>query len=187
MQPLLARSRRSGSPGLELDEEGRLHDPQIRQRLAELGSRRDLAPLEALAALRLAAKQVHTLFERWTEGHGLSESRFRLVTALYQSPDHRLPLRELAELLGVVPRTVTDVVDVLERDGLIRRVPDPADRRSVHAQLTGAGLERLNAITLDAIEQQAAVFAGFSANQIAELRHLCLLLVKQLNSDQGGS
>jgi DNA-binding MarR family transcriptional regulator len=86
-----------------------------------------------------------------------------------------------------VPRTVTDVIDVLERDGLVTRVPDPTDRRSIHAQLTEGGLERLEAIKRDAVAQQTALFAGFTRDEIARLRHLCLLLVQRLNRSQGGS
>ena len=78
------------------------------------------------------------------------------------------------------------MIDILERDGLITRVPDLTDRRSVHAQLTAGGLERVEAIKRDAIDQQTALFAGFRRAEIAQLRHLCLLLVQQLNRSSGG-
>ena len=177
----------SGSSRLEPDGDGLLFDPNVREELAQMDGRADVAPLEALAALRLAAKQVHTAMERWTESHGLSESRLRVLMALYHTPDRRRPLGELAEILNVVPRTVTDVIDVMERDGLITRVPDATDRRSVHALLTEEGLERVEAIKRDALDRQTAVFAGFSREEIARLRHLCLLLVQQLNRSQGGA
>ena len=177
----------TGGSRLEPDCDGLLFDPSIREGLAQMEGHADVAPLEALAALRLAAKQAHTAMERWTDGHGLSESRLRVLMALYHASDRRRPLGELAEILNVVPRTVTDVIDILERDGLIIRVPDPTDRRSVHAQLTEGGLERVEAIKRDAIDQQTALFAGFSRDEIARLRHLCLLLVQQLNRDPGGA
>jgi DNA-binding MarR family transcriptional regulator len=178
----------SGSPGgrVEPDGDGMLYDPAVREDLAQLGGKADVAPLEALAALRLASKLTHNAMERWTESLGLSESRLRVLMALTYSPDRKRPLGELAEILNVVPRTVTDVIDVLERDGLITRVPDPSDRRSVHAQLTPAGLERAEAVKRDAIDKQTAVFAGFSRAELAQLRHLCLLLVERLNDNKGG-
>jgi DNA-binding MarR family transcriptional regulator len=171
----------------EPGNDGRLFDPAVRVSIARLAGDHDVEPLEALAALRLAAQRVRAAMERWTEGHGLSESRLRLLMALYFSPDHRRPLRELAEVLGVVPRTVTDLVDVLERDGLIRRIHDTADRRSIHAQLTDSGAQRVQATWRDAVSQQTAFFASFDQGQLADLRHLCLLLVRQLNESQGGS
>jgi DNA-binding MarR family transcriptional regulator len=172
---------------IEQGKDGRLFDPAVRESIALLGSRRDVEPLEALAALRLAAHRMHSAMERWTESHGLSESRLRLLMVLYFSPDRRRPLGELAEMLDVVPRTVTDLVDVLERDGLIRRIPDSADRRSVHAQLTRAGTKRVEAIRRDTVLQQTALFASFDREQLADLRHLCLLLVRYLNQTRGGS
>jgi DNA-binding MarR family transcriptional regulator len=47
-----------------------------------------------------------------------------------------LRMGDLAERLGVNPRTVTDLVDGLERDGLLMRRPDPADRRATLLDLT---------------------------------------------------
>ena len=182
----LRNPARRGDGRLQPDGDGLLFDPSVRETLAQIGGKADVAPLETLAALRLAAKQAHTAMERWTDSHGLSESRLRVLTALYHTPDRRRPLGELAEILNVVPRTVTDVIDVLERDGLVTRVPDPTDRRSVHARLTEGGVERVEAIKRDAVDQQTALFAGFSRDEIARLRHLCLLLVEQLNRSQGG-
>ncbi|HEY8483760.1 MAG TPA: MarR family transcriptional regulator [Longimicrobiales bacterium] len=53
-----------------------------------------------------------------------------------------LPLREIAERLSCVRSNVTQLVDRLEADGLVRRIPDPADRRGVLAELTPAGRAR---------------------------------------------
>ena len=107
--------------------------------------------------------------------------------AIFHSPERNLPLGALAESLNVVPRTITDVFDVLERAGLVRRVPDPSDRRSVHAELTDAGVERIAAIKKSAMSQQAALTQGLDRDQLIELRHLCLLLVKNLNDHFGGA
>src|SRR6266853_654254 len=52
-------------------------------------------------------------------------------------------LGDLADELDSTPRNITGLVDHLERDGLVERVPDPQDRRSVRARLTPAGRERI--------------------------------------------
>lgn len=54
--------------------------------------------------------------------------------------------KQLAELLRLTTGSVTYVVDQLEKSGLIRRIPNPADRRSVHLALTGEGLECMSAM-----------------------------------------
>ena len=170
---------------LETDRAGRLYDRSAREAIAEFEGKVDTESLEALAALRLAATRVHAAMERWTEGHGLSESRMRFLMSLHHAPDSRRPLGEIAERLGVVPRTITDIADVLERDGLIRREPDATDRRSIHAVMTEKGAKLVQSLRREAVARQTAVFAGFSKGQMAELRHLCLTLVKRLAEADG--
>lgn len=53
-----------------------------------------------------------------------------------------LTLGELAARLSCVRSNITQLVDRLEADGLVRRVDDAADRRSVRAELTERGRER---------------------------------------------
>ena len=55
-------------------------------------------------------------------------------------------ITELAESEGIAQPTVTTLVGRLERDGLVERRPDPADARAVLVHLSGAGLERLDAM-----------------------------------------
>lgn len=46
---------------------------------------------------------------------------------------------DIADLFGQAPRTVTEALDALERDGLIQRTPDPDDRRVKRLAITEAG------------------------------------------------
>lgn len=171
---------------LTQDDSGRLYDPVVRAAIGREGGDQHRSR-EAISALRLAAKRLHGEMERWTESFGLTESRVQILTCLYFSPGHQLPLGELAEAQNLVPRTVTGLIDKLERDGLVRRVPDPADRRSVRAHLTKAGLARMEAVKRDAFQRQAEGTGGLTPEQLAELRHLCLLLVRDLTrAEKGG-
>ena len=167
-------------PVLAKDPSGRLYDPAVRAAIGRGGGDRHRSR-EAVNALRLAAKRLHDEMERWTESHGLTESRLQVLTFLYFSPDHRMPLGELAVAQNLVPRTVTGLIDKLERDGLVSRVPDLADRRSVYAHLTEVGLARIEAMKKDAFQRQAEGTGGLAPDQLADLRHLCLLLVQDLN------
>lgn len=70
--------------------------------------------------------------------HGLSphESRaLRVAADREESPR----LRDLADALRIAPRSVTDVVDALERKGYVVREPDPHDRRASVVVVTDAG------------------------------------------------
>ncbi|MFV0246084.1 MAG: MarR family winged helix-turn-helix transcriptional regulator [Qingshengfaniella sp.] len=71
--------------------------------------------------------------------HRLSEGKFVLLTLLCDRPQG-LPPHELADRVGVTRATITGLIDGLERDGLLRRVPDKTDRRSLSVRLTPQGL-----------------------------------------------
>src|SRR5712691_3396840 len=91
----------------------------------------------------------------------------------------------LAGDLESTPRNITGLVDHLERDGLVERVPDPDDRRSVRAKLTEAGRVRIEAIWKEGLEHQFEVVEGFSKDDLAQLRHLCLKLVESARKELG--
>ena len=48
-------------------------------------------------------------------------------------------MTELADRLGIVPRSLTTVIDALERAGLVRREIDPRNRRAILLHLTDRG------------------------------------------------
>ncbi|MDG6107776.1 MarR family transcriptional regulator [Dactylosporangium aurantiacum] len=163
------------------DDDGLVFDPATRAALeAFTGAPGDpvLPLLEAAAAVRSAAAAIEHLRSAGTGGRGLSAGGFDLLLRLRTSGDAGLPLGELAQLLGVTPRNVTGLVDTLEREGLVRRVPDPADRRSVRAVATAAGLAWLAEFRAPTRAAMTAVFARLSPAEAAQLRDLCLRLVQ---------
>ncbi len=81
---------------------------------------------------------------------GLSLAKFGVLARL-AAAEEPLPLRTLAERAACVRSNITQLVDRLETDGLVRRVPDPRDRRSVLATLTDEGRRSYRA-ALDILE-----------------------------------
>jgi MarR family transcriptional regulator for hemolysin len=72
---------------------------------------------------------------------GLSAAKYKVLSQIAKSKEP-VPLRLLAEEQQCVASNMTTLVDRLEADGLVRRVDDPADRRSKRAELTDLGKER---------------------------------------------
>ena len=72
---------------------------------------------------------------------GLSAAKYKVLSQIAKSREP-VPLRLLAEEQQCVASNVTTLVDRLEADGLVRRVDDPADRRSKRAELTELGKEK---------------------------------------------
>lgn len=166
---------------LARDEEGRLYNAGMRKLFANLQF--DTSAVEALAALRMAGRTLHHLQDRWAEIHGLTEGRLAVMFRLFRCG--ATPLGDLAEDLDTSPRNITGLVDHLERDGLVERVPDPEDRRSVRARLTEAGRVRIEAIWKEGLERQFEIVREFSKEDLAQLRHLCLLLVENARKELG--
>jgi DNA-binding MarR family transcriptional regulator len=163
------------------DENGLLYMKRFRELFAP--SNADITAVESLAALRLAGKSLHLLQERWGAKHGLSEGRMGVLFRLFRCGD--LPLGELADDLAMTPRNITGLVDHLERDGLVERVPDADDRRSVRAKLTPAGRERIEGVWKEGFVNQIGLVDGMTKEDLAQLRHLCLTLVENARKELG--
>ena len=72
---------------------------------------------------------------------GLSMAKQGALTELAAAGEP-LTLSQLAARLSCVRSNMTQLVDRLEADGLVKRLSDAADRRSVRAELTQLGKER---------------------------------------------
>lgn len=91
-----------------------------------------------------AARTLGNRIETALETAGLSTPKFQVLSALVDAGDP-ITLSELAAKVSCVRSNMTQLVDRLEADGLVRRVDDPSDRRSVRAALTTLGRERQTA------------------------------------------
>jgi DNA-binding MarR family transcriptional regulator len=79
-----------------------------------------------------------------------------------------LPLSRVGDRLQVHPASVTNVVDRLERQGLVRRAPHPSDRRATLAELTDTGRELAAAATED-LNRTVFTTPGLSDDDVAAL------------------
>ena len=87
--------------------------------------------------IHLAAKRLRLEFARRAAEFDLTPSTARGLAFLQRRPG--ASLKALAEALEVQPMSVVRVVDDLESRGLVRRAPDPRDRRALSLTLTPAG------------------------------------------------
>jgi DNA-binding MarR family transcriptional regulator len=91
------------------------------------------------------ADQLHGLTKRLRRAQsdglaplGLTPAQGRALRLITRS-EEPLRMTELADRLGIVPRSVTTVVDALEEAGLVRREIDPRNRRAILLRLTERG------------------------------------------------
>lgn len=114
----------------------------------------DPSACEAYLNLLRTGDEVYGVVERYLSEHHISQGRFSVLMLLWRTsqmkcramPDGdtvenqgpRNPA-ELADAAGVTRATMTGLIDTLERDGLVRREPDPKDRRMMSVELTPEG------------------------------------------------
>ncbi|MCK4177654.1 MarR family winged helix-turn-helix transcriptional regulator [Aciditerrimonas ferrireducens] len=104
--------------------------------------------------------------------YGLTFARFEALRLLAFSREGALPLSRMGPRLMVHPTSVTNVVDRLEADGLVERVPHPTDRRTTLARITPAG----RALVEEATEAVNASGFGLDALGEDQARALVALL-----------
>jgi len=94
--------------------------------------------IETCGGLTAQLSVVHT-------EHGLAGTDFDVMIRLARSPECRLRMSDLAAQTDLSTSGITRIVDRLERRGLIRRDPEPGDRRGCVAALTHQGHQALAA------------------------------------------
>lgn len=99
---------------------------------------------QLLSSILHVASHVQARLELALSPTGLSLAKLGALRHLAAAQDP-LPLGHLAERISCVKSNVTQLVDRLEADGLVQRMPDPSDRRSVRAQITDLGRSRYEA------------------------------------------
>jgi DNA-binding MarR family transcriptional regulator len=169
-------------PSIDTDETGCLYDRRLREHLKQDVPADEIAATEALAALRVASHGMRTSMDRWLERHDLSEGRLGLLWRLRFTDS--MTLGELAESLDVSPRNITGLVDHLEKDALIERIPDPEDRRATRVRLAPAGKQKLSDIKSEMGSPRYGVVAGFTEEELKQLRHLLLKLVQNMTANK---
>ena len=87
------------------------------------------------------AQAIEERLEAALVGVDLSVAKYSALKQL-AAADEPLSLSDMAARLVCVRSNVSQLVDRLEADGLVRRVEDPKDRRCVRAALTDLGRER---------------------------------------------
>ncbi|TAK80221.1 MAG: MarR family transcriptional regulator [Betaproteobacteria bacterium] len=103
--------------------------------------------------------------------------RFDLMAQLERHPEG-LKMNELSRLLMVTGGNVTAIVDQLEKEGLVERLDEPADRRAFRVRLTRSGERSFAEMARAHEEWVVELFGGMSRREQDDLLRL-LAKVKQ--------
>jgi DNA-binding MarR family transcriptional regulator len=101
----------------------------------------------------------------------LTFARYEALVLLLFSRKHCLPLGKMGSRLMVHPTSVTNVIDRLEQQGFVDRIPHPTDRRATLAQLTESG-EKVVTEATQAVTKVAFGLGCLSESDLRQLSHI---------------
>jgi MarR family transcriptional regulator, organic hydroperoxide resistance regulator len=151
-------------------------------------------PRKPLEGLRPQGETLQFMQQLWMLVHALDVRSKRMARTLGVTGPQRLVIRvvgqnelpsagEIADTLGLHPSTLTGVLARLEKQGLIVREIDPADRRRARFRLTAAGkqVDKERKGTVEAAIRRALVRA--SPTLVDKTQQLVGMLVDELSRD----
>ncbi|HLP03449.1 MAG TPA: MarR family transcriptional regulator [Opitutaceae bacterium] len=149
-----------------------LPDQDCLQRLKARYPEMESESIRAIMCLVRTANDVTEGFERFLAKHGLSHGRFAILMYLNRNPDTPVNQTHLAEAYGVSKATITGLIDGLERDLMVERLPDPTDRRASLVRLAPAGREFLAGFLPDHFRAVSRLMSGLDTKDRAKLLEL---------------
>jgi DNA-binding MarR family transcriptional regulator len=130
----------------------------------------DVEPLQVLSRISRLARHLDIARRGAFASHGLESWEFDVLSALRrQGPPFQLTPGALLRATLVTSGTMTNRIDRLAVAGLVRREPDPTDKRGVLVTLTERGVARVDAALADLLRRERALLARLDGE---ERRHL---------------
>ena len=144
------------------------HNEGVRKR-SRKGARHPTAESIVFSFLS-AADAMEARLEAALSPTGLSLAMLAVLHFLAEA-EEPLPLSDLAARQHCVRSNITQLMDRLEKDGLVRRRADPDDRRSVLAELTPVGAQAHAKGVRALADAQRAIVSALKASEAASLQN----------------
>ena len=118
---------------------------------------------------------------------GLNRGEIGVLSALRTAgPSQRLSPTRLFKGLMLSSAGITSRLDALESRGLVKRTPDPSDRRAVQVELTDAGRKLLDEAIAANTKTEHELLGNLTAAEIASLGKLLRKMLAGLEPGSGG-
>src|ERR1700749_3360551 len=140
--------------------------------------RLDVAPMQVLSRVSRLARHLDIARRSAFAAHSLESWEFDVLSALRRAgPPFQLTPRALLRATLVTSGTMTNRIDRLAARDLVRREPDPRDRRGVLVTLTEQGQEVVDAALADLLASERKLLASLNAGQRDQLASLLRTLL----------
>jgi DNA-binding MarR family transcriptional regulator len=138
----------------------------------------DVEPLAVLSRISRLARHLDIARRVAFANHGLESWEFDVLSALRrQGPPFQLTPGVLLRATLVTSGTMTNRIDRLAAADLVRREPDPRDKRGVLVTLTDRGLARVDAALEDLLRREQTLLAGLDHGERQHLADLMRILL----------
>ena len=138
----------------------------------------DVTPLQVLSRVTRLARHLDLARRQAFAAHALETWEFDVLAALRRAgAPYSLSPGQLGTETLVTSGTMTNRIDRLEQRGLVRREPDPSDRRGVRVVLTETGRTTVDDALFDLIAREHDLLATLPDDAQAELASLLRSLV----------
>ena len=125
------------------------------------------------------AQQENRIYGEWCKKRGISYSWLLVLDFILRAENDVEPAM-IADALSIPRQTVTGILDQLEKNGLTRREPHPADRRRTRLFLTEKGRDTITAILKELAVHEDAVIDEISREEMATFNRIYSTLVEKL-------
>lgn len=126
-----------------------LPTPAILDKFVQRYPDADVTAVVTFLHLLRAGTDLSFALDAYLQQYALLQGRWWVLILLMRESSNTAAPSVLADKAGVSRATMTGLIDGLERDGLVERVPDPEDRRRLAIQLTAAGQAKLDEVMPD--------------------------------------
>ena len=126
--------------------------------------------LSTLVVFSRAENTIHRLEYETIRESGLTVAQFAVLEALYNKGDLRI--QELIEKILTTSGNITVVIKNLEKDDLVKKIPDPSDKRAVIISITQKGKEIIEGILPKHIENINRIFNILSDEEKIILKNI---------------
>lgn len=138
----------------------------------------DLSPMEVLSRVSRLSKLLDRARQQAFADHQVVAWEFDVLAALRRAGDpYELSPGRLIKETMVTSGTMTTRVDRLVERGLVRRSPDPSDRRGVLVSLTDEGREVVDGALESLLAQESLLLDGLAPARRQELSGLLRTLL----------
>jgi DNA-binding MarR family transcriptional regulator len=113
----------------------------------------DLLLLNCIAEIISLSSIVSASFDKHFSRYNLSQPGFLTIMMIYSDSETQWTTIRLADALRVKPPTMTGILDTLEKNNMINRIPSIQDRRVINVNLSKNGIKTVKKILPDHISR----------------------------------